>query len=239
LVFDEIYDEKLDKRHYLRFKVTGNILYLQLKFPSRIITMQEEQCETPIEVHPWLPFVPDGARVLMLGTFPPSRKRWSMDFYYPNPNNDFWRIAGLVFLGDAGALYDVGRRCFRLADVQALMRERKVALHDSCRRVRRLQGNASDKFLEVVEPVALDALIGSMPDCRDIATTGEKAAGVIAGLTQSSVPRMGEYVTTVVSGRSMRIWRMPSTSRAFPMKLELKAAYYRRLWEACGCSLMG
>ncbi len=170
-----------------------------------------------------------------MGTFPPAPKRWSMDFYYPNPTNDFWRIAGLVFMGDATALYDIGRKCFRLDDVRALMAAHHVALHDTCRCIRRLQGNASDKYLEVVEPVDLASLIGRMPDCRDIATTGEKAANVVAELTGTRVPSMGEYVEADAFGRHLRIWRMPSTSRAYPLRLERKAEYYKRLWEACGC----
>ena len=32
----------------------------------------------PIETHPFPPFVPIGARVLMLGTFPPKPHRWAM-----------------------------------------------------------------------------------------------------------------------------------------------------------------
>ena len=174
----------------------------------------ESEVHLPVETHPWPPFVPEGARVLMMGTFPPAPKRWSMDFYYPNPTNDFWRIAGLVFMGDATALYDAGRKCFRLDDVRALMAAHHVALHDTCRCIRRLQGNASDKYLEVVEPVDLASLIGRMPDCCDIATTG---GGVDA------------------FGRHLRIWRMPSTSRAYPLRLERKAEYYKRLWDACGC----
>ena len=42
-----------------------------------------------IEEHPWEPYIPDGAKVLVMGTFPPQAKRWSMDFYYPNRTNDF------------------------------------------------------------------------------------------------------------------------------------------------------
>lgn len=42
----------------------------------------------PIEYHPWQPFIPDGAKILIMGTFPPGNHRWSMDFYYPNPTND-------------------------------------------------------------------------------------------------------------------------------------------------------
>ena len=36
------------------------------------------------ESHPFEPFLPKNARLLMLGTFPPAEKRWSMKFYYPN-----------------------------------------------------------------------------------------------------------------------------------------------------------
>lgn len=197
--------------------------------------MPDKPENLPIETHPWEPFVPQGARVLIMGTFPPARKRWSMDFYYPNPTNDFWRIAGLVFLGDPQALYDTAEKRFRLPDVIELMTAHHIALHDTCRCIRRLQGNASDKFLEVVETVDLQKLLVAMPDCRDIATTGEKAAGVVAELTGSDVPRMGEYVETIAYGRPVRVWRMPSTSRAYPLKLEKKAAFYRALWESCGC----
>ena len=47
-----------------------------------------------IESHPFEPFLPEGARILMLGTFPPAEHRWCMPFYYPNFHNDsvspFW-----------------------------------------------------------------------------------------------------------------------------------------------------
>ena len=55
--------------------------------------------EIEIEKHPLEPFLPPKAKLLMLGSFPPQRKRWSMDFYYPNLNNDMWRIVGLLFFG--------------------------------------------------------------------------------------------------------------------------------------------
>lgn len=44
------------------------------------------------ETHPWPPFIPPHAKILIMGTFPPAPNRWSMDFYYPNCQNDFWRI---------------------------------------------------------------------------------------------------------------------------------------------------
>lgn len=179
------------------------------------------------ELHPWESFVPKGARLLMLGTFPPDRKRWSVDFYYPNPGNDFWRVMGLLFLGDKGALYDTDLGTWRLGEIKALMAARGIALGDTARKVRRLRGNASDKFLEIVEPVALRQLLESMPGCRAVATTGEKAAQVVASITGTEVPGMGEMT---VDSTGLEIWRMPSTSRAYPLKLERKAEFYAGLF---------
>ena len=184
-----------------------------------------------IETHPWQPFVPDGAKVLIMGTFPPGSHRWSMDFFYPNRTNDFWFMMGLLFFGDKDALYDREARTFRLDEIKKLLTDKGIAMGDTGYRVRRLKGNASDKFLEIVEPVHLDELLGRMPLCRHIATTGEKAAGVLASLTSTEVPKLGEHVTTA---DGLTIWRMPSTSRAYPLALEKKAEYYRRLFEAAG-----
>lgn len=178
------------------------------------------------ETHPWKPFIPDGAKVLIMGTFPPGEHRWSMDFYYPNPTNDFWRIMSLIFLGNKDALYDSFSKKFDLEAVKSLAAEHHIALNDTAREVRRLRGNASDKFLEILKPVPLYDLLREMPECRDIATTGEKAAGVIAQITGTAIPKMGEFDMTK---DGIRLWRMPSTSRAYPMKLEAKADYYKKL----------
>ena len=55
------------------------------------------------ELHPLEPFLPANARVLMLGSFPPKRIRWSMDFFYPNLQNDMWRIVGYLARPSAAA----------------------------------------------------------------------------------------------------------------------------------------
>lgn len=177
-----------------------------------------------LETHPFEPFIPDGARTLVMGTFPPQPKRWSMEFYYPNRTNDFWYMMGLIYFGDRNALLIPGTKNFDLPKIKTLLTEKKIALHDTGHAIRRLAGNASDKFLEIVEPVDLEALLRRMPDLRNIATTGEKAAGVIAGITDTIPPKMGEY--TLWPERNIKLWRMPSTSRAYPLSLEKKAAAY-------------
>lgn len=190
-----------------------------------------ENEELQLETHPWEPFIPEGAKVLIMGTFPPQAKRWSMDFYYPNRTNDFWKICGLIFLGDKDALCLPGEKKFDVDAIRGLMTEKGIALNDTARRVRRLKGNASDKYLEIVEPVPLYDLLARMPQCRAVATTGEKAAGVIAEITGTPLPKMGEMVT---APDGLEIWRMPSTSRAYPLPVEKKAEYYATLFRHLG-----
>ena len=84
--------------------------------------MIEKEIEKVTERHPLEPFLPGNARLLMLGSFPPPRARWSMEFYYPNLQNDMWRIYGLLFFGDKDYFLEEGRKAFsrdRLVAFQA------------------------------------------------------------------------------------------------------------------------
>lgn len=188
------------------------------------------------ETHPWAPFIPDGAKALFMGTFPPGPHRWAMDFFYPNPTNDFWKVMGLVYFGSPEALYNRSDRRYRLEDIMSLLRTHGIAMGDTGAKVRRLRGNASDKYLEITEPVNLDAIMHAMPACRAIATTGEKAAGVLAGLTATQPPAIGEFcLWKPAEGRVIEIWRLPSTSRAYPLALDKKAVFYADFLRAAGC----
>ena len=186
----------------------------------------------PLETHPFPPYLPEGAKVLIMGTFPPQPKRWAMEFYYPNPTNDFWRIMGLIIYGDKDRLYDPATRSFNLPLIRSMLDRYGIALHDTGHTVRRLRDNASDKYLDIVTPVDLFGLLEHIPSCHTIATTGEKAAEVVASLTSTSAPRMGQSVRDELHG--LDIWRMPSTSRAYPLALDRKAAYYETLFRAAG-----
>ena len=98
-----------------------------------------------------------------MGTFPPKSQRWSMDFYYPNKINDFWRIIGLIFMSDKNALYDFGKNTFRLDSIKTLLCEKGIALSDTGKAVKRLRDNASDKYLEIVTPIDIDNILSKMP----------------------------------------------------------------------------
>lgn len=185
------------------------------------------------EQHPLEPFLPAGARLLMLGSFPPQRKRWSMEFFYPNLQNDMWRIFGLLFFGERDHFLTADRKAFDRERIEAFCRERGIALYDTAREVIRLKDNASDQFLQVVHEVDIAALLTRIPSCRNVATTGGKAAETAARLLGCAVPAVGSFTTFGLGDRALRLWRMPSSSRAYPIPLERKAATYRTMFEEC------
>ena len=193
-----------------------------------LCTMNNEQIA--IERHPWPPFIPAGARYLFLGTFPPQEHRWSMPFFYPNRTNDFWRIMGLIFLGNRDALWDAEQGRFNLDAIKSLLNREHIGLWDTGMAVRRLKGNASDKFLEIVEPIDLATLLDENPTISHIITTGEKATGVIAVQAGVEMPSIGAPVACRVGCHAVTLWRMPSSSRAYPLPLDKKAEAYKKIF---------
>lgn len=268
-----------------------------------------------IERHPLEPFLPAGARILFLGSFPPPRARWSMDFFYPNWINDFWRIQGLIHFNDPHyfeyksssaapaelAVPEVAAR--RTTTPKRFDRTRIIdfctshglAFYDTASKVCRWKGNASDEFLEILQPADIASMFTQMPDCHTFVSTGGKSAEELATILSASgailsasgaipvsgvpasgtspsgsiplsaapasgtspyarasaltsdtfiplcsssdsapaitPPPVGSYLDLTLAGRPLRWWRMPSTSRAYPMPLAAKAAQYSLLFQ--------
>ena len=196
------------------------------------------------EKHPFEPFLPSGARILFLGSFPPQEHRWCMPFYYPNWINDFWRIMGLIHFGEKEHFCVPGEKRFDETAIRSFCTGAGLAFFDTACEVRRLKDNASDAFLEVVTPTDIPALLARIPSCHTLVTTGEKASTLVAQTFGCPVPPVGTYIDLpfetpdqvggdVMPGpdrASLRFWRMPSTSRAYPLPLDKKADAYRQLF---------
>ena len=198
-----------------------------------------------IERHPLQPFLPPDAQILMLGSFPPPKERWCMDFFYPNPQNDMWRIMGHIFYGDKthfeeqGDLMKVpstkaGKKVFNREKIVAFCQAKGIAIFDTAQAVIRLQGNAADEHLEIVEQTDIAALLLQIPSCHNLCCTGGKAAQTLAENLHCAIPKVGEYIETDFAGRPIRFWRMPSSSRAYPLSLDKKTASYRRMFVSIG-----
>jgi G:T/U-mismatch repair DNA glycosylase len=88
------------------------------------------------------------------------------------------------------------------------------------------------------------ALLAHLPECLTIAATGQKSAETllagVSGATGAPIPAVGSSVKAEFAipnsplSRKVTVWRMPSTSRAYPMRMEEKAEHYRRMFAAVG-----
>lgn len=186
-----------------------------------------------IERHPLQPLLPKNAQVLMLGSFPPPQERWCIPFFYPNPQNDMWRIMGQVFFGNKQHFCTTDKR-FKHEEILAFCQSQGIAIFDTAQAVIRKQGNASDEHLVIVEPTDIGALLQQLPLCHDICCTGGKAAEALADRLHIATPNVGEYVETTYVDRTIRFWRMPSSSRAYPLSLDKKAAAYQHMFTEIG-----
>ena len=182
------------------------------------------------ERHPLEPFLPQNARILMLGSFPPPGARWSMPFYYPNWLNDMWRVLGLLFFDDRHHFELKGEKRFDKEAIVEFCTCEGIAIFDTACEVVRLKENAADKFLEITTPTDIAALLEKLPHCTAIVTTGQKATDTIVGTYSCPTPPMGGKSTLHIAGREYNLWRMPSTSRAYPLALEKKAAHYMKMF---------
>jgi G:T/U-mismatch repair DNA glycosylase len=198
-----------------------------------------ERSRDGVEYHPLRPFLPERAKVLFLGSFPPQRKRWCMDFYYPNFINDHWRIEGQIFYGDKNHFVDLEAKRFKIDEIVAFCEEKGLAFFDTSTAIRRLQDNASDKFLEVVEPTDIPVLLKRLPHLRAIVTTGEKATETICRtMGMAETPKVNTYVrvsntnsTNLTNGGGLLLYRLPSSSRAYPLSFDKKVEAYRRFFD--------
>ena len=194
--------------------------------------------EHEIELRPFPPFLPPNATVLMMGSFPPAAEKRAMEFHYPNFQNDMWRVYGLVFFGDAMHFQRAGEKAFDAERIKAFLTERGIGSCPGVRRAIRTHGNASDAYLKVVETVELPEILEKIPQCRRICTTGGKATEILLALLETEVKakdfKTGTTITARCGDRDLLVTRLPSTSRAYPMKLEKKAEAYRKFFCEAG-----
>jgi G:T/U-mismatch repair DNA glycosylase len=189
-----------------------------------------------IETHPLQPFLPSNTKLLMLGSFPPPQSRWKMDFYYPNYQNDMWRIFGLIFFNDKNHFLDLPNKNFKEQQIREFLTEIGVGIFDTGYQIKRLQGNASDKFLEIVTPTDLSKLLEQIPMCHTIMTTGDKATDTLMQHfpDQPIKPMIGQSVQVKHLDRELNLYRLPSSSRAYPLALEKKAEVYQQFFQQIG-----
>lgn len=190
-----------------------------------------------IEKHPFEEFLPENAGLLFLGTFPAKPHKWSMNFYYPNFMNDFWRIMGLIFYSDKEHFQILKpKKAWNEAAIREFCSSEGLAFSDTAEEIRRLKGTASDADLEIVKARDIAALLKRLPVCKAVVATGGLASEVVSRQFGCEIPPVGGSCTINLpqTERTLSFFRLPSTSRAYPLALEKKAEAYRKMFEESG-----
>ena len=159
-----------------------------------------------------------------------------MDFFYPNFINDFWRLIGQVFFDDRNHFVDLTAKRFLIDEIFDFCTIHGLAFFDTSTAIRRLQDNASDKYLEVVEPTDIHMLLQQLPHCRAIVTTGEKATVTIcATLGIAEIPSVNTSITLPNKNSDdthLVLYRLPSSSRAYPLSFDKKVEAYKKMFDS-------
>ena len=189
-----------------------------------------------IERHPFGTFISSNIKVMMFGSFPPPMSKWSMEFYYPNFYNDMWRIFGLVFFDNKNHFLNKDGKSFDVNRLSAFLKEVGIGMADMGEEIIRLKDNASDKYLDIVKPLDVTALLSQIPLCHAFITTGEKATETLRMHISHTIkqPPIGGYESFNYLGREFCIYRLPSSSRAYPMPLIKKAEMYQQCFMDLG-----
>jgi G:T/U-mismatch repair DNA glycosylase len=158
-----------------------------------------------------------------------------MDFFYPNFQNDMWRIFGLVFFKDKSHFIDNDKKNFQKEAIIEFLTKQRIAMYDTAESVIRHKDNASDKDLEIIEAIDIGKVIQQLPDLQNIVTTGQKASEtLIDQLAKQNIqllpPSVGTNTTFTFENRTLQLYRMPSSSRAYPLPLEKKAEIFKRMF---------
>ena len=139
---------------------------------------------------------------------------------------------GHIAHGDKNFFVVPGEKRFDKEKIVAFCRAQGIALYDTAEEVIRLKGNASDDFLQVERPTDLSALLEQLPECRTIVATGQKSAETLQAITGCAPLPVGGSVETDFAGRHLTVWRMPSSSRAYPRPVEWKSTFYQKVLES-------
>ena len=192
--------------------------------------------EPPLEQHPFAPVLPKDATIMMMGTFPPTEDKWAMPFHYPNFYNDMWRIYGEVFFADADHFRVGAEKRFDPQRIIDFMHERGIASCPTVRSAIREQGNAADKHLQVVDAVDLDQVLSQVPKVHTLFTTGGKATEILLSLIDNppKLPKTNQHIDYPYPLRALTLYRLPSTSRAYPLAFNKKVEAYRTFFKQMG-----
>lgn len=187
------------------------------------------------ETHPWHPFVPTNADKLILGTFPTAVvNRGAYEFFYPNQNNDFWRILFQVAdkkLDNYKQTEPIGIRKQILADL-------KLGIGDIGKKILRQNNSSKDNNLFPIEFTNIFLILETHQELKKIILTSSGGGNsVLSWFNHYCIlngynftkPKGKLPISTMLifNTREIKIEIISSTSRLSPIKGDKLLTMYR------------
>lgn len=187
------------------------------------------------EPHPWSPFIPKNANRLILGTFPTAEiNRSAYDFYYPNPNNDFWKV---IF-----GVADKNLKNFLHEDQikirKEILFELKMGIADMGKKIFRQKNSSKDDNLFPIEYTDIFSLLDSNSEINKIIITSSSGCNSVLSwfhhycvLNQITlnIPKRNLPIKTIFlfNNKKIKIEIISSASRLSPIKGDKLFEMYR------------
>lgn len=126
--------------------------------------------------HPFKWYVPENAKTLIIGTFPPVEERWGFSFFYPNLQNLFWKLLSSI----AKKELSNDKEKF-IAERQAILKQLKVGVTDMGGVIKRLAYDSKDESLEIVEYMEILQILQEHPSIQRIILTSSSGKSSALG----------------------------------------------------------
>ena len=135
--------------------------------------------ENMLSVHPYEPFVPQGATRLIIGTIPPYRfciepqalRDGDVDFYYGSRNNAFWRLIEQA----TGEVFDYANTQTAIEQRKVFLAKRGIGITDVIKSCVHQDGKSDDISLREIEPKPIRQLLAEHPTIGTLIYTGRSS----------------------------------------------------------------
>lgn len=188
-----------------------------------------------IEHHPPWEYEIPGMRVMILGNFPPHPKRWDYEFFYPNKQNNFWKV--LASLNNSSLKSVEGKAA--VIERRKIMRDLKVGIYNLACVVKRKNQSARDTDIDILEYIDIVSLIKKQKKLKKIILAGFAAKSSTArtflklldeqkiAYDRPAVIKAGTEFKLKLKNRTIDCVILNSTSTAFPIKLAALVEQFR------------
>lgn len=201
--------------------------------------------ETVRSIHPYAPYIPEGATKLIIGTMPPFRFCTSggrtlhdndVDFYYGSRDNHFWKLLSEV----TGTPLEFVNTTEAVNQRKQLLKQLHIGISDIVGSCIHRNGKSDDASLFSIEPKPLDKLLLEHPNIEKlIYTSRTEVQKLINRFFADKGPHTRAKDNTQkesvwINGRQYGVTRLysPSPIALWSVSADTRLEQYRRVFSS-------